>query len=103
MTDLFKQGAFDSGVNKDFDFSIPFIKIQTFKPSGKWYATKYTHLTEEHIKMINSQQGFILSERIEKGCDEMSNYFGVTSWQTEWDHVISVYGVDGFCTYLISV
>lgn len=98
---FFHQHAFYCGVNKDFDFTIPFIKIKAFKYTGKWYSTQYSHLKKNHIKLIESHHGFKLLDLIRNKDEEVKKYCPLSNWDNSCHYSIETYGVDGFCTYLI--
>jgi len=98
---LFIQNALDSGVEDNFDFTKPFLKVTAYKDSGKWYATKFTNIDDDLLQIIESNNGFLIIDMIIKSDDSMSQYCPLNSWCSGMFFQVESYGTNGFCNYLI--
>jgi hypothetical protein len=102
MKDLFKEKVTDDcGELENVDLTKPFIKVMAFKIGGKWYDTKITNLTQQHIEIINSNHGYELEDMMRNAHDEVKEYCPLISWDSSCFFVVEAYGVEGFCQRLI--
>jgi len=87
----------------NFDLTKPFIQINVFKGTGKWYATKYAQLEQAHVDLINSNVGFDLLDLIQNNDPSVAVYspLGTNFSDNSLKYVVDVFNCEGFCKRLI--
>lgn len=102
--DMLKKKIQETGDDNDVDVTKPFITVDAFKSTGKWYATKNTELKPEHLEMINGNVGFNFADLVKNNDESVRCYSPLSSafmFAHEYYFHVDVSNCEGFCKYLI--